>query len=350
MGVFGMKIFPILAVNPSSETYRINGTTPFPIRIEKETPWSYKMIEWEIHNVCNNNCSFCGPENKNGSRRWLTLAKYKEYVDKLAAACAGSPFWIQLTGGEPTLYPRLLELLSYIKEKGAFVSMISNGSRTLRWWKELRDAKILDYLFLTYHSEQTTDYQQTANVMNIFHDENVTVVCLITHVITSLELAFEAHSFIYKNTGGIILLKGMTIGSYDIYSMYTAEQLEKLKPNYITGLVPNKKKSTVPDNCKLDHRLRVTYNTGQQQVIEPQILIKAQDHSYLNWDCEVGVNTMRIDSDRLYRGVCKLGPVRSLEDDNIAFSTNSIKCTDRLCSCSTDMITTKTRPISLYPE
>jgi len=159
----------------------------FPIKVEKATQVDYKFIEWKIHNVCNHNCSFCGSQHKDGSQRWFSLEKYKEYTDKLVEACGDSPFWIQITGGEPTLYPDLIPLLAYMKSKGAMISMISNGSRTIRWWKELQEENIIDYLFLTYHSEQTDNYQHIEEVINLFHNQPTEVICLLTHVYDTLD-------------------------------------------------------------------------------------------------------------------------------------------------------------------
>lgn len=112
----------------------------FPIKVEKLIPKTYRFIEWKIHNVCNYNCSFCPSRHKNGSQRWFSLDQYKSYIDKLYHLCEGAPYWIQFTGGEPTLFPKLIELCQYIKSKNGLVSLISNGSRTLRWWEELKKA------------------------------------------------------------------------------------------------------------------------------------------------------------------------------------------------------------------
>jgi len=93
----------------------------------------YNIVEWTLHNVCNYDCSFCGNEFKSGSNKWLTLDEYKIGVDKIIAESksTGKLVWFKITGGEPTLFPKLIELISYIKQLGAYVSMISNGSRTL---------------------------------------------------------------------------------------------------------------------------------------------------------------------------------------------------------------------------
>lgn len=324
----------------------------FPIKIEKAVEADMKFIEWKIHNVCNHNCGFCGAEHKDGSQRWLTLEKYKQHIDKLAKVCEGAPYWIQITGGEPTLMPDLVELLRYIKNKGAYVSMISNGTRTIRWWKELKEEKLLDYLFLTYHSEQTDDYQHIAEIINLFHEEPIEVICLITHEINSIDKAFEAREYFLKNTGSIITLKAMMIGSYDIYKLYTKEQLDVVKKsNWEPGANRSTKaRTTIEPKYRINHAVRMTYNVGFSHIVDPQILMKNQKNKFYGWDCDIGNNTIRIDSETIYRGVCGVGGSTSLNDEVVQFKSDYITCTSAQCFCGTDMVSTKVLPKSMYPS
>lgn len=322
----------------------------FPIKVEKAIKSEYKFIEWKIHNVCNHNCSFCDSKHKDGSQRWFTLEKYKEYTDKLIESCGDNPFWIQLTGGEPTLFPDLIPLLSYMKSKGAMVSMISNGSRTIRWWKELQEKKIIDNLFITYHSEQTTDYKHIAEVINLFHNDPIEVLCLITHVYDTLNIAVEAQEYIIQHTGSLVTIKAMIIGEYDIYSKYTREQLDKLKSeNWLPGNNRDSKvKSLLKDEHKINHTLKIQYNNGISFNIDPQVLMKNQKNKFSGWDCNIGANTMRIDYDTIYRGVCEEGEKRSLYN-KISFVDDYIPCSLDQCFCGTDMIATKILPKNKYP-
>jgi organic radical activating enzyme len=323
----------------------------FPIKVEKAIATDQKFIEWKIHNVCNHDCSFCGSRHKDGSQRWFSLEKYKEYADKLVAACDGSPFWIQITGGEPTLYPELLPLLQYMKEKGAMISLISNGSRTLRWWKELQEANVLDYLFITYHSEQTNDYQHITKVLNLFHNAALEVVCLITHSLNSLDRAFEAREYIVANTGAVITLKSMVF-NFDIYEFYTADQLASLKKHgwEYGALRETKGKSTLLAHHRINHTLKITYNKNFSTNIDPQLLMKKQQNKFLNWDCAIGGSNMRVDHDVIYRGVCEVGGERHLDDAVIEFTNDYIPCTSPQCFCGTDMVAPKILPKHLYPS
>lgn len=310
-----------------------------PIRFENHKAVDYRLIEWKIHNVCNYDCSFCALNNKDGSKRWLLLEEYKSYIDKLFAVANGQPVWFQVTGGEPTLFPELIPLLQYIKSKGAMLSLVSNGSRTLRWWEELRDANILDILTITYHSEQTKEYQHVCKILNLFHDVPVTTICLITHVLTSLDTAFEAFEYLVSNTGAHIVIKAMMV-SYDIYSLYTPEQYQKIrKHNNHPGIKPNKVPN--PHNREIS-TLKVTHEDGSVSIENIQNLMKQNKNRFLGWKCHIGDNFMHIDGKDVHRGVCEEGGTRSLDDD-IQFTTEPLICSKPRCFCNLDMIATKTK-------
>jgi len=309
-----------------------------PVKVEKAVKSECKFIEWKIHNVCNLNCSFCGLENKDGSQRWSSLASYKEYTDKIVDSCNGIPFWIQITGGEPTLFPELIELIKYIKQKGGYTSLISNGSRTLRWWQELKESMSLDQLYITYHSEQTNDYQHVANVLNIFHNEPTETICLITHIVLSIDLAFEAGHFMQENTGATTIIKGMS--TPDIYKDYSTEQLITLKKsNSLFGnLKKYKRKNNVPVKHMIDSALLITYDDGSTKIENPQTLMKNQENYFLGWKCDTGRNFMRVDSmDKIYRGVCGEGG----SSTEIKFTEDYMICNRNKCFCTTDLISTK---------
>jgi organic radical activating enzyme len=315
-----------------------------PIAVEKTIPMIYKFVEWKIHNVCTYDCSFCGDRHKDGSQRWFSLDTYKEYTDKIIEACNGKPFWIQLTGGEPTLYPDFLELLKYIKNKGGMTSVITNGSRSLRWWEELKEANVLDLLQITYHSEQTKNYEHIVDIINLFHDQPVDIHCLITHVSDTIELAFQASEFIKANTGALVIVKAMIIRDYDIYETYTDAQLKKLKLlNGVFGdLRKSKKKSTIPIFLSYNHRIKISYDNGTTETSDPQTIMKNQENNFFGWSCNIGIDTMRVDHDLIYRGVCEAGGViQSLSSNKISFADTPLTCDKTICFCGTDIIANK---------
>ena len=90
-------------------------------------------ISLTITNHCNLRCQMCGQWSQEGYVRChlenlkneMTLADWKRVVDEIAAQ--GLPSLL-LRGGEVFLFPHIVELLEYIRGKGMFISIDTNGT------------------------------------------------------------------------------------------------------------------------------------------------------------------------------------------------------------------------------
>src|SRR5438105_5015749 len=76
---------------------------------------------------CNLRCEFCrfvANGDVFGKKDWLELEDWKRIVDEIA------PFrpYVCLTGGEPTLYPELPELVAHIRARGLTCVLTTNGT------------------------------------------------------------------------------------------------------------------------------------------------------------------------------------------------------------------------------
>ncbi|HTE18116.1 MAG TPA: radical SAM protein [Armatimonadota bacterium] len=76
---------------------------------------------------CNLRCDFCrfGANGEVfGKRDWMEIEDWKRVIDEIA------PFgpYLCLTGGEPTLYPHLAELIAHIKSRGLRCVLTTNGT------------------------------------------------------------------------------------------------------------------------------------------------------------------------------------------------------------------------------
>jgi radical SAM protein with 4Fe4S-binding SPASM domain len=90
-----------------------------------ELPSPYRM-DLALTYRCQNDCGHCYNETK--EKKELTPDQWKAVIDKLWGI--GIPH-IVFTGGEPTLYPRLEELVAKSEEHGQVTGMITNG-RSMR--------------------------------------------------------------------------------------------------------------------------------------------------------------------------------------------------------------------------
>ena len=318
-----------------------------PIKMERAIPRKYKTVEWKIHNVCNFDCSFCGDENKTGTERWHTIDKYKAVSKKLMvqAEKENKFIWFQITGGEPTLYPKLPELLSFIRENGHKVAMISNGSRTLRWWKELAEMNVLDILFLTHHTEQDKDEQHTIDVANIFHDTATDVRIQVTAPIALLEEGNRRHQLFLENTGAISSLKAIfyyTNGSFSPreIAQYTPEQTKLLLENISRPgkLRSTKKMAFMPMNSQYGTKMSVEYEDGSSNTLSVYELVEHKMNNYNGWKCSIGRDLITIQHELIYRGVCRVGGIiGNINDEDFGFVNDDVTCTARWCTCLMDL-------------
>lgn len=324
---------------------------PFPIKVVTDNRPKSLFIEWKLHDKCNYDCVFCTDENKAGVKGWFSLEKNKEIADAIHKMCDGKPYWIQFTGGEPTLYPQFKELLTHIKKNGGYIRVISNGSRTIRWWKEVKEANLMDMLFITFHSQQNASYKHVAEVLNLFHDTPTVTIGIITYIKKTVKYALEGAEYLMKNTGSWVSLNAMDLlDGYIDDTVVSEEDYEKIQ--YYTTRLADRHDTKMPTNIPEDIigngtlQTKITYSDGSVEVGDPTLLMKTKKNQFKGWKCEAGLDTMLIHSDMIYRGGCARGgkPFKSIED--IKFFDEAFVCDTDLCFCATDMITPKYRDIN----
>lgn len=97
-----------------------------------------QVISFTITNFCNLRCQMCGQWSQEGYIRGkperlkgeMLLADWKRLVDELADHAISS---VLLRGGEPFLFPGIIELLEYIHNKGIFTAIDTNGTQLNRY-------------------------------------------------------------------------------------------------------------------------------------------------------------------------------------------------------------------------
>lgn len=87
-------------------------------------------INIHVLEACNFRCRQCF--SKFGTKKLLPVEGWKKIIDNCIAGANVAEF--NIAGGEPMLYPGLVELVQYIRDKGVKVSLITNGSLMDEEW------------------------------------------------------------------------------------------------------------------------------------------------------------------------------------------------------------------------
>ena len=129
-----------------------------------------ELVSIRITDMCNLRCHTCGQWGDNGylhssslkdlKAREVPLQTYKDLVDQIADK-GWKPVWY-IWGGEPMMYPGMVDLLYYIKDKGMPISMVSNGTKIGIHAKEIVDTCTFLYLSVDGPNAEIHDTQRPA--------------------------------------------------------------------------------------------------------------------------------------------------------------------------------------------
>ena len=97
-------------------------------------------VSWILGRFCNYNCSYCWPYARSDKLDYQDLDVYKRTVDQIKEQAKRNGFdqfhW-SFSGGEPTAYKHLNDLIKHLDEKESSyqsVHMTTNLSPGSKWW------------------------------------------------------------------------------------------------------------------------------------------------------------------------------------------------------------------------
>lgn len=101
-----------------------------------------EYISFTLTNLCNLRCRMCGQWSEEGyisnrvknPRSIMKLEVWKKLVDEISNYKIR---FILIRGGEPFLFPGIIDLLEYIKSKGIFISIDTNGTVLKKYLEDL---------------------------------------------------------------------------------------------------------------------------------------------------------------------------------------------------------------------
>ena len=121
------------------------------IRVEHSAK-KYKKwvrIEWNMGKRCNFDCSYCGADLHDNTSKHMSLESFDYTIKTLRNFYKDKNIRMSLTGGEPFVHPKILEILSlFRKYEVDETSIISNGSLPLA--KYLKALEYIDNIIFSY--------------------------------------------------------------------------------------------------------------------------------------------------------------------------------------------------------
>ncbi len=264
----------------------------------------------------------------------------KGFVDRVFQQKPDKRIAFEFTGGEVTVYRHFLELCDYIKSKGGAVGFISNGSRTLRFWEDMRGRA--DHVCLSFHAEEG-DADHFLEVVRTLHDNMRTHVNVMMHPDRWQDCEELAHR-VTEIPGITLALQPLIVDFGDKLYEYTAHQQAVMYHQH--GLF---QKKIVP----LENPVGKTWRGAMLQedpdtkpvIVQAQELVSQKKNNWANWQCAAGVEQIIVDMDQsIWRGWCRQGGrIGHIADEDFRIPCDWVDCKKVFCHCNFDIMTTKVK-------
>jgi organic radical activating enzyme len=134
---------------------------------------------WILGRFCNYSCSYCWPYARSDKLDHQPLEVYKRTVDEIKRQARGNGFnefhW-SFSGGEPTAYKQLPELVKHLDEKESTyqsIHMTTNLSPGSKWWNTwCNNTDMLQRRSITasFHSEFAKEQEFGDKCLQLMHE------------------------------------------------------------------------------------------------------------------------------------------------------------------------------------
>lgn len=291
----------------------------------------YTMIQFTLGNTCTYACSYCPSNLHDGSVGWLEHDKilgFMQQVHQHYTVSQQRKVIIDFTGGEPTLYPRFVELVRELKSLGFIQSIITNGSVKLSTYEEL--AGLLQQVCLTYHIE-SVKHEHFKNVLKIFAGvirTHVNLTCIPGRTQECLEIAKELFALNPQASFNLkVLRKDFKHELYD----YEESELELMKTQFQASW-------EMADEA----RGNMTFDSGLE--LGPNQIMLKRLNDFHGWSCKAGLESLVVDmKGDVYRAVCKAGGKLGRIGESVTLPTAEVICPKASCGCAADIMISKSK-------
>ena len=335
-----------------------------PIKIVSTQQPHILAIRWNPNNVCNYKCEYCWPGSNTGDylspkNLDLIVKNFNHLINQYKTKLGKTKIHLSLAGGEPTLWRDLAQFIEAIKkENDIYFSLISNGSRTLRWWKEY--GHLIDNAHLSYHISQADPDHMIAVADTMFeYNKKVTVKILMDR--KHWQEGLDVIDYMKKNskhkwfivTCEVIEPEVAKIGNVKVINSNDIQITNEQKHFLRNPLkrIPNllwiwKNRKLIFEGQMRLYESVATLENGKTVKAKSNTYINKNWNSFEGWSCDIGLDNVYINWTGEIQGSCQqtlygLDYSFNILDENFVekfnpkFQSSICSIKNCLCSCET---------------
>jgi organic radical activating enzyme len=314
------------------------------IRIEKQA--NTLFVHWKLTDFCNQACHYCpsflhdGRFAKGILSGALTDTQIVTLCDRLAGLTQDRPGILTILGGEPTVHNMLPVILEKLNNSFS-IEIVTNGSRGLSWWKELK--ALPHTVVISLHPEYYDTTQFRINELTDFLINNNVRVCFNLmcdpanwdRVVSMYNGIRDEYKCLVVPT---MILEYITPGNRKLLT-YNNEQTQFIK-KLLASL-------SFMENTGANNSANVHYSDGSVIALnDANFIINENNNRFKGWSCSAGRDSISIGfNGAVSAGIC--GAKRLGHAATFKLSTENLICPKDICACTGDVILSK---FDLHPE
>ena len=294
-----------------------------------ESRWGHQNsihVEWNIGKRCNLDCAYCPAEIHDNFSPHTNLDTMVNTIYELEKI--GKPIRLSLTGGEPTVHPKIEKIIECAKARLQWISVTTNGLRLSEWYvKQPVDQWVFSLHFDNEHSRRAAEnivyYSQLLDMHSKDTKFQVNLMCHHEHMDKVRQAAqlLEGHNIPYVCRR----IRWTDAEDRDYFDDM------RYKEKDLAWILD--KKSTVKANCVVNDK----------DLIHANDVIKHKLNAFEGWTCNAGLESLMINWDgNVHRATCRVGDsLGNIYDGTFESPIAPVICTRKWCTCVADIPLTK---------
>lgn len=292
-------------------------------------------VSWILGRFCNYNCSYCWPYARSDKLDYQDLQSYKNTVDEIKRQARENGFtefhW-SFSGGEPTAYKQLPELISHLDDgvqtPYQSIHMTTNLSPGSKWWKhwcELTGNLQRRSITASYHSEFAKEQEFGDKCLQLIN-ENVFVTINQVMVPDKFYELYERMERLYRRGINVTLKPQSDPTASCVVDGYTDDMINLMQ----TGFPQSNLGEEV-------YQISLYDDNNQEYLFDQAERFNAFGfNKFQGWSCNSGYQSVIIRSNEVKRSYsCKDQPLGTITDGFKLFDSSQ-KCITPTCVSSAD--------------
>lgn len=290
-------------------------------------------VSWILGRFCNYNCSYCWPYARSDNLDHQPLEVYKSTVDEIkrqARANGFNQFHWSFSGGEPTAYKNLLNLVEHLEDgitPYQSIHMTTNLSPGSKWWGAFCHATRnfqRRSITASFHAEFAKEQEFGDKCLQLMHEG----VHITINQVMVPELFFELYDRLkrFHDRGINITLKPQSNNTATaLVNGYTDEMMMLMKTGF-------------PQKTNGEDLYQIRLNDGEKDYYFDQAerFNAFGFNNFQGWDCNAGYQSVIIRSTEVKRSYsCHDVPLGNILTGFDLF-TSPKRCITASCVSSAD--------------